>query len=373
MSARVIDPAAGGADEPPEPQDDTDEDGPRLPDELSAPRAAAVLAFLDSQTKLAQDGASQNLAQVERSRKRTDLWGKGVLAVGTALLTALGIGKLADFLPQDGAINQILATLGLVVALAAVMIVGLRLSRVSLPIALRPNEDAMKKATTFWRRKSQDGLSRRELDIVGRVYDRFTSQNGIRGSLAQYAAIAMVIESAFTILADEGKSPTDIDPSEIKERTDAIADELDSRLRDGASDDLARAVPSRAAIGTYVEYAMKHPDLARAKAALVRAELRWVMTNALADIVGRRAVNATTDWFSLVILALVPIGVVASVAITYFGNANDANRLQDWQDSKTCVEVARSLKDAGLTLTPPECVFPAPTLTPATTPPAKRG
>jgi hypothetical protein len=119
-------------------------------------------------------------------------------------------------------------------------------------------------------------------------------------------------------------------------------------------------VPTEKAISTYVEYALKHPDLARAKAALVRSELRWVMTSALADIVGRRAVNATTDWISLVILALVPIGVVASVAITYFGNADDVTRLQDWQDSKTCVEVAKSLKEGGLTMTPPACVFPAP-------------
>ncbi|HEX3724521.1 MAG TPA: hypothetical protein VHV31_17155, partial [Nitrolancea sp.] len=120
-------------------------------------------------------------------------------------------------------------------------------------------------------------------------------------------------------------------------------------------------VPTEKAISTYVDYALKHPDLARAKAALVRSELRWVMTSALADIVGRRAVNATTDWISLVILALVPIGVVASVAITYFGNATYVNRLQDWQDSKTCVEVAKSLKEGGLRMTPPDCFFPAPT------------
>ena len=95
--------------------------------------------------------------------------------------------------------------------------------------------------------------------------------------------------------------------------------------------------------------------------------MKWVITSALADIVGRRAVNATTDWISLVILAFVPIGVVASVAITYFGNANDVNRLQDWQDAKTCVEVATALKEGGLTMAPPDCVFPAPTLTPPST------
>jgi hypothetical protein len=350
----IVEPRAGAVDEPLESQDG-DGDGGQRPDE-SAPPVAAVLAFLDSQRKPAEEGANQNLEQVARSRKRTDLWGKGVLGLGTALLTALGIGKLADFLPQDGAVNQILATVGLVVALGAVMIVGLRLSRVSLPIVLRANEDAMKKR----RWKNPDGLGRRELKVVGHVYGRFASQNGIP-SLAQYAAIATVIESTFTILADDGESPADVDPGDVEQKIRTITAELDGRLRNEASgDDVARAVPTEKAISTYVEYALKHPDLARAKAALVRSELRWVMTSALADIVGRRAVNATTDWISLAILALVPIGVVASVAITYFGNANDVTRLQDWQDSKTCVEVAKSLKEGGLTMTPPDCVFPAP-------------
>jgi hypothetical protein len=352
----IIEPSSGGVVDEPSESQDGDGDGGQPPDK-SAPPVAAVLAFLDLQRKLAEEGANQNLKQVERSRKRTDLWGKGVLGLGTALLTALGIGKLADFLPQDGAVNQILATLGLVVALGAVMIVGLRLSRVSLPIVLRPNEDTMKKRR--WR--NPDGLGRRELKVVGQVYGRFATQNGIP-SLAQYAAIATVIESTFTVLADDGQSPADVDPGDVEQKARTITAELDTRLRNEASgDDVARVVPTEKAISTYVEYALKHPDLARAKAALVRSELRWVMTSALADIVGRRAVNATTDWISLVILALVPIGVVASVAITYFGNATYVNRLQDWQDSKTCVEVAKSLKEGGLRMTPPECVFPAPT------------
>src|SRR3954466_9024026 len=291
----VIDPGGSAVDEPSELQDGNG-DGGQSPAE-AAPPAAAVLAFLDMQRKQAEDGATQNLQQVERSRKRTDLWGKGVLGLGTALLTALGIGKLADFLPQDGAVNQILATLGLVVALGAVMIVGLRLSRVSLPIVLRPNADTMKQKR--WR-KTPDGLSQRELKVVGQVYGRFATQNGIR-SLAQYAAIATVIESTFTVLADDGKSPADVDPSNMEERIKTITAELDNRLRNEASgDDAKLAVPTKTAISTYVAYALKHPDLARAKAALVRSELRWVITSALADIVGRRAVNATTDWISLV-------------------------------------------------------------------------
>ena len=52
-------------------------------------------------------------------------------------------------------------------------------------------------------------------------------------------------------------------------------------------------MPTNTAISTCVAYALKHPDLARVKAALVRAELRRAITNALADIVGRRAAYDT--------------------------------------------------------------------------------
>lgn len=77
-----------------------------------------------------------------------------------------------------------------------------------------------------------------------------------------------------------------------------------------SGDDTARAVPTETAISTYVAYALKHPDLARAKAALVHSELRWVITSAMAD------------WISLVIVAFVPIGVVASVATILPGIVN---------------------------------------------------
>lgn len=70
----IIEPRAGAVDESLESQDG-DGDGGQRPDE-SAPPVAAVLAFLDAQRKLAEEGANQNLEQVQRSRKRTDLWGR---------------------------------------------------------------------------------------------------------------------------------------------------------------------------------------------------------------------------------------------------------------------------------------------------------
>ncbi|MHA3019628.1 hypothetical protein ACXPWS_05080 [Mycobacterium sp. BMJ-28] len=326
--------------------------------ELGVPNAA-VLAFFETERHIAEEAVKQNLDGVARSRKRADSWGKGVLGVATTLLTVLGIGKLTDFLPQSGAFHQIAATVGLVVALGAVMFVGLRLSRVSLPIVMRADIEDMKKN----RQTNPDGLGRKEAALVDQVYKRFAVLNGVQ-SVADYATVATVIERTFTILADRGQNPADITPNARAEAAETITEVLLRPPIDGATP----AITDKQVATTYVKYTLEHPDLARSKAALVATELRYVMTNALADLTNRRAVNATTDKVSLAVLALVPIGVLAAVAFTYFGNASDLRRNQQWQDAKTCVEVANTIRQSGLDIGLPHCVFPAPFTTESAAP-----
>jgi hypothetical protein len=327
---------------------------------------AEVLAFLQSQRKLAEQAADHELQQVENSRKRTDMWGKGVLGLGTALLTALGIGKLSDFLPQEGIGNQIIATAGLIAAIIAIGIIGVRLSRVSVPIVMRANENEMARGEN-----NPEGVDERELKIVAQVYDRFATLNGCR-SVTQYAAVANIIESTLTELADKGKSPWDTDAAT---EADSITEVLRKRLRNNVdAQDPPSTAPTEEMIRTYVTYTLQHPELAPAKAAMVRSELRYVMTNALAEVVRRRAVNATADKLSWAILAVVPIGVALAVGMTFYAGTEDANRLNDWQDAKTCVDVAASINKGGLTIKPPDCKFPTPTLpSPSPTPSSTNG
>jgi hypothetical protein len=368
----VIEPAAGLGDQPPEPADVNGDHNSEQPGDWPSPATgqtppvAEVLAFLQSQRKLAEQAADHELQQVENNRKRTDMWGKGVLGLGTALLTALGIGKLSDFLPQEGIGNQIMATAGLIAAIIAIGIIGVRLSRVSVPIVMRANENEMTRGEN-----NPEGVDGRELKIVSQVYARFVTLNGCR-SVAQYAAVATIIESTLTELADKGKSPGDADAAA---EADSITDVLRKRLRHSVdAQDPSSTAPTEEMIRTYVTYTLQHPELALAKAAVVRSELRYVMTNALAEVVRRRAVNATADKLSWVILAVVPIGVALAVGMTFYAGTKDANRLSDWQDAKTCVDVAASINKGGLTIKPPDCEFPPPTLpSPSPTPSSTNG
>ena len=318
-------------------------------DACTTSAASDALAFLEAQRKTAEDAIAQNLEGVVRSRKRADSWGKGVVSVSTTLLAVLGIGKLTDFLPQSGTEYQIGATVALVIALGAVMFVGLRLSRVSLPIVMRADVDDMKKD----RETNPDGLGKKELALVRQVYQRFAALNGV-DSVADFALVATVIERTFTILTDHGKNPQDIKADARPQVIDDITEKICRPTRSTST------APDPQITRTYVEYSIEHPDLARAKAALVRTELRFVMTNALADLTDRRSVNATADRIARATLALVPVGVLAAAVLTYFGNINNLSRTEQWQDAKTCLEVLTAVKQNALEIPSPICAFPPP-------------
>jgi len=300
--------------------------------------------FFQSQRAMADAATKQSDDATEQSRRRADLWGKSLLTVGTSVLTALGVGKLADFLPQQGATEQISAVVLLIIALGAVMIIGIRFSRVSTPIIMRLNVDDI-------------DVKGAERDDIAKIYQRFCDLNGV-STVTEYAAIATIIEATFTKLANEGVTTDDL-PRMDADGTATYAQRITTDL--GADPQILKAGDSHGRdelIRSYVKYTLAYPALAQEKAALVRAEVRWVASTATAAVVRRRAVNATAGRSSVAALACIPIGILGAVVITYFTGNAQATRTQHWSDVKTCLDVAASILDRKLPYALPDCGQP---------------
>ncbi|MET0898256.1 MAG: hypothetical protein ABWY45_10120 [Mycobacterium sp.] len=318
--------------------------------------------FFEAQRATANAVASRYDEQIQTDIKRADLWGKAVLALGTALLGAFGIGELADVLPLQDDWHRPRAMALLALAITAIGLIGYRLSKVGTPLVVRASIEDMVNA-------GSGGLRRREKHLVETVYQRFSHANGVTCP-TEYAAIAAIIEITFTELADHGVTAdmipalTQAQREEHRGRIRATLLSPDTPIKLGhrhrhePCNNKACVAQRRARlVDTYLDLVLSHPLLALQKSALVRSELRCMMSNAHAAVVRRRAVNATTDWLSAIALGAIAVGIVGATFLTFHANAPDAIRSLELQRSKTCAEIAGVLAEHNLSAMelPPAC------------------
>lgn len=109
------------------------------PDERADPR----VVFYETQRDRAEAVAKDAEAKIDQIRKRADAWGRGALALGYTGLTALGIGKLTDSVPDGHWSAAWIIVAGCVLAVTSLVFVASRLTKVSTPIVMNTRVSLM--------------------------------------------------------------------------------------------------------------------------------------------------------------------------------------------------------------------------------------
>lgn len=308
--------------------------------------------FYTSQTELANKLTKSFEDAITKDRSRAELWGKGALAVGSAVLTGLGIGKLSDFMPDGDAGAYWAVAACFAVAILGVVTVGVRLSRVGRAVVMRARSSEI------------EDVDPEDIKVVNVIYQRFCRLNGVR-SVAEFLAPATVIEATFSALMMEGIEKGELE--NLRKTNDANLLRIKSVLIEGlirgtsisVSDDAinfdreANSLRVRL-IRKYVAYAIDHPVLAEKKASLIRAEAQYVMSNAAKAVVRRRSVLAISGWQSFVALVAVPTGILAAFLVASYSNTSEENQDVLRADQKACADMAGTLKGTGYKL-PADC------------------
>ena len=216
--------------------------------------------FYTSQTELASKLTKSFEDAITKDRSRAELWGKGALAVGSAVLTGLGIGKLSDFMPDGDACAYWIVAVCFAVAILGVVTVGVRLSRVGRAVVMRTRSREI---------EDVDSDDKKAVDVI---YKRFCRLNGV-GSVTEFVAPATVIVAAFTALMMEGIEKGQID--NLRKTNNLALLRIKARIiRDlinGTSisvseneEEFDRGANSLrvSLIRKYVAYTIDHPDLA---------------------------------------------------------------------------------------------------------------
>lgn len=321
--------------------------------------------FFATQRTYADTTAAAFQSAADAVRNRGDAWGKGVLGLGTALLTGIGLGKIADLFSSpprwawDSPAN--LAIVGIVLAALGVWIVGSRLARVNDPLIMRA--------------KIGDIVTLRgrgEKDDVREIYTRFARINGY-GNVCEYAETGKVLELALTekenghslddaaavaerIRLQLGEIYVDDDElDDIDDRIDRIDSETVKHELEESRDERRAALEDarQKRIGRLIEYARDHPDKAAQRAALIRAELQATMNRAMVVVVRHRMVEATTGLWSLLGLALVVGGIYGALIAVDWVDA--AGKTPDYTQQKACIDIAVTNQEKNLGYVAPPC------------------
>ncbi|WP_370333151.1 hypothetical protein [Mycolicibacterium hippocampi] len=309
----------------------------------------ARTTFYESQRAAAEASIARLESSIDGIRKRADLWGKGALAVGSALITALGIGKLDSLLAETNAAAIGIAIAGFAIAILSVIVIGMRLSKVGNPIVMTTDPESILGLSRIGNnsgKTAKERLSDRaknhprlnevngslperlwillaglrdapsEVAMVTAIYDRFAQLNGLRGDqgIRHFFDEAVVIEGTLNFLSehpDLGK-PEELDAAEIAQLIEDICTQL---ADDVHTPTMAEASPDKNVewITATVRYALLNQQLALAHAALIRTEVRQVMLQAAGSVVTRRIVTATTGMATRCALLLIPLGLFAAV------------------------------------------------------------
>jgi hypothetical protein len=144
-------------------------------------------------------------------RGRTDATAKGLAAVGTAAVSAIGYVKLTDFFPYEG---PLLAAIGLGLGLGAMVFAVItlvhRFERSAETVLTTPDAE---------RSRERSQLDQSEFTTLTKEYDRMAELNGV-DSLRAYNARAHRFERIADTSADSGKA------AELRGRADAIRAEV---------------------------------------------------------------------------------------------------------------------------------------------------
>ncbi|MCG5434417.1 hypothetical protein LV457_19270 [Mycobacterium sp. MYCO198283] len=309
------------------------------------------IAFYESQRARADDIAKDEDAAVENIRKRADNWGKGALAVGSTALTAVSIGKLSDYVPDGHWLAASIVIGGLTVAVLCLIFVATRLTKVSTPIVMKTDISTMDDFTAGSRLRAAQ--RKRERKTVDDIYTRSARLNG-KSSLHEYAVVATVIEATFTRLIDGSYAVAPLEPADrLKKFQQAVLSGFGEKYLP-----TPQPPPSGDAMAGYhnlITFALKHRDLAEARAELVRAEVRAVMARASTAVVRQRMVRATTSLTTCAALFAIPAAVIVALLLAQTAQSPHEQTEQLRTDQQSCVEIASAITEHGLPYRVPQC------------------
>lgn len=321
---------------------------------------APMSTFYKDQQKSTVEAARTFEEAIDSIRKRGDVWGKGVLGIGTTLITAIGIEKLVDLLPVgddwQGRVAIGCVGLGFVVAVGCVVWIGITLARVNEPLVMRANIDdiqTLRRAKKVKKVKKAKGSANpssdnatkykpvqlaaatkdvpgSEYNDVDTIYERFKVING-EDSVNSYLGVAVVLELALTLI-EEGVQKNDC----------IIYGKVEERLRPYKM--------NRPRALNLIQFAISDPVKAAERASYVRADVRLVMSNAAAVVVRRRMVEATSNTWTKVFLFVIPIALVGALVA-----ADWAKSTHDLEEQKACVDIAAVIAEKGVGYELPDC------------------
>lgn len=308
------------------------------------------MVFYDAQRAQAEDVAKDIADSIDQIRKRADAWGKGALAFGSTGLTALGIGKLTDYAPDGHWSAAWIIIFGCALAVACLVFVATRLTKVSTPIVMNTRVSLMPEL------KRCNAGPKSERQIVEEIYKRSAKLNGA-SSFHAYAVAATLIEATYTRLSDRSETP---EIALAKRNFDKFANAVIVGI--GGVDYLLGDVErtrqsSKNAVGTaknYIRFALENRELAEAKAELVRSEVAAVAASAQLAVVRQRMVNATGSPLTSAALVIVPVAIIAALVLANAAQSFDDTDQEKLQTGKACIDIAATMKDKGLQGTVPD-------------------
>ena len=307
------------------------------------------------------------------TRKRAEQWAKGIAAFGTTAITALGLTNLVSFInassyPRLFLIMSGIAAILIMVAVYGVTWISRRVASVNAPLVVRASVEKM-------------DLNSKEAEIVREIYARQARVNGWP-TLAQYASLIIVIEMTRTRMALGELSKTSSRLSkclhsravhravveaffEDPERTCNIDPDLRS------SNPKPAKITSDMTLGTikiYVNKILNDPETYDALANTIAADVQAAMQMGLAAVVRERMLRATTSRKTAVALIAIVASTLFAFVLANAAKAENGAEAAQFNQQKSCVEVASTISEKKLPIKPPEACSSLVTTTTTTTP-----
>lgn len=286
-------------------------------------------SFFDDQKRYAEKVSEGAVAALDNTRGRGDAWGKSVLAIGTTLVTALGVGTVVSVFPisdERGALAIAVAVLAFSIAIYGVISVGQAVSSISAPIIMELSSDS-------------DLAEEDEKGIVKEIYDRFAKLNG-KSTLRDYAFEALAIERIKTEIA---KLPVgEVGLRETKRNE--ILSELNAASKStNTRDQLDRLI---------VEVAdPARSDDALKRAAAIRAEIRAVMNSAAVALARQNVFDTINTTHTKLALAAIPVGLVIALMAADYASSNGTEPKELVEFNQACVDLMKAAKEQGMEIT----------------------
>ncbi|MCK0519309.1 hypothetical protein [Williamsia sp. DF01-3] len=285
-------------------------------------------SFFNQQKDYAEKVSERAVAALDGARGRGDIWGKSVLALGTTLVTGLGVGTLVTIFPiKDwyGVGGVVVAIVAFAVAVWGVITVGNAVTSIGEPIVMETDMDTS---------PEYGGQVQ-----VKKIYDRFAKVNGAT-TLDEYSREALVIERIRTELekhGDDWEFPEELKRTIIRNIWKVARKKPIPRTVRDQYDQLHAEVTNK-----------ETRDDALKRAAAIRAEVRATMNSASVALARHKVVSTIKEPLTIVALAAIPLGLVVALMAADFVRSNGTGPKELIESNKACVELVEAARKQGM-------------------------